>query len=99
VLLLAAACPGAHADIFDDLSSLDKDRYVHFGAGVLVSHVSYPVFKHYLRDKDRAMWYALGLTVALSVGKELYDADRTGFDGGDLAAGVLGGCTLLVVEF
>jgi hypothetical protein len=99
LLLVAAVTVTSFADIFDDLSSLDKDKYVHFGAGVLISHVSYPLFNHYLHDKNKAMWYALGLTVLLSVGKEVYDKDRSGFDNGDLAAGTLGGCTILVIAF
>jgi hypothetical protein len=99
VLITSLACGTASADIFSDLSSLDKDTYVHFGAGVLISHVSYPLFLHYTNNKTSAMWYSLGLTVLLGVAKEAYDADRTGFNGGDLAATALGGCTIVVVTF
>jgi hypothetical protein len=99
LLALLLAHTVASAGIFDDLSSLDRDTYVHFGAGVLISHVSYPLFLHYTRDRTAAMWYALGLTALLSVGKEVYDMNRTGFNGSDCAAGILGGCTIVVVNF
>lgn len=95
--MCAPVCPAA--DIFDQLSSLDKDAYIHFGAGVLVSHASYPVFLKYTRDRRKAMWYSLGLTVLLGAAKEAYDTRTTGFSGGDLAFDVLGGCTLVVVAF
>lgn len=99
VLVTSLAGTTAFADVFADLSSLDKDKYVHFGAGVLISHVSYPLFLHATHNKASAMWYSLGLTVLLGVAKEASDAGRTGFDGGDLAATVLGGCTIVVVTF
>jgi hypothetical protein len=98
-ILLGLPAGASAEDIFDTLASLDKDAYVHFSAGVLVSHASYPLLKHWLRDRKKAMWYSLVLTAALSVAKEAYDRDKTGFNGEDLAAGILGGCTILVVAF
>jgi hypothetical protein len=101
ILFAALSChsPALAGSFFDDLSSLEKDAYVHFGAGVLVSHVSYPIFKHYVKDQRKAVWYAIGLTALLSAAKELSDQDTTGFSGSDLAAGVLGGLTIVVVHF
>lgn len=91
--------PARAGDIFDDLASMDKDMYVHFSAGVVVSHAAYPLFCHYLHDRKKAMWYAVAVSALLSLGKELYDGPRSGFNGGELAAGVAGGCTLFVVTF
>lgn len=100
LLALCVFSPVCRAgDIFDQLSSLDKDAYVHFGAGVLVSHASYPVFLKYTHDRKKAMWYSLGLTLLLGTAKEVYDEKTTGFSGSDLAFDVLGGCTLVVVAF
>ncbi|OGS33786.1 MAG: hypothetical protein A2293_14565 [Elusimicrobia bacterium RIFOXYB2_FULL_49_7] len=97
ILLLPSHALGGN--VFDDLSSLEKDAYVHFSAGVLISHTSYPFFKKHLRDNKKAMWRSLLLTAILSTAKELYDRDKTGFNTTDLAAGILGGCTILVVSF
>ena len=97
ILLLPASALGGN--VFDDLSSLDKDAYVHFTAGVLISHASYPLFKKHLHNKKKAIWRSLLLTALLSTGKELYDRDKTGFNTSDLAAGILGGCTIFVVSF
>ncbi|MHB9155020.1 MAG: hypothetical protein ACYC5N_04915 [Endomicrobiales bacterium] len=100
LLLVVLLAPASFAgDIFDGLSSLDKDAYVHFSAGVLVSHVSYPLLRKYLHDKNKATWYSLALTFLLGVAKETADSSRTGFSGADLAAGTLGGFTLFVVTF
>jgi len=90
---------GFARDVFEELSSLDKDKYVHFGAGVLLSHVSYPIFKKYVHDRKKAMWYSILFTAAVATGKEVYDSRKTVFDGGDLAASTLGGLTIVVVEF
>ncbi len=88
----------ANASIFDRLASLEKDKYVHFSAGVVISHLSYPFFKKYISEED-AWVYSLSLVLVCSVGKEIYDIPRTGFNWGDIAAGMLGGMTILVVKF
>ena len=89
----------ARADIFDTLSSADKDKYVHFCAGTVISHASYPLFHKYLKAKDDAWLYSLGLVALASVGKELHDKKTTGFSYPDIFAGLLGGATILVVKF
>ena len=89
----------AYCDIFDDLSSLEKDTYAHFSAGVVISHISYPFFKKHLDDKNKAAIYSLSLAVVMSLSKEIYDINRTGFDVGDLVAGTLGGSTIFAVKF
>jgi hypothetical protein len=93
VFLLTAAASG------NALDDIEKDKYMHFAAGVVISHVSYPVFLAMTDDKTSALWYSIGLTVLAGVGKELYDQRTTEFDGGDLAASVLGGLTIIVVKF
>ncbi|MFH1415325.1 MAG: hypothetical protein ABIH89_04510 [Elusimicrobiota bacterium] len=97
MIFLSVSC--SYADVFDELSSLDKDKYVHFAAGTLVSHASYPVFRKILKNSDSAWIYSFFTSVLFSTAKELYDADRTGFDWGDLSAGALGGLTVIVVKF
>jgi hypothetical protein len=89
----------ARADIFDTLSSADKDKYVHFCAGTVISHGSYPLFKKYLKKKEHAWLYAWGLSVAAGVAKEMSDRKETGFSTSDLAYSVLGGATIVVVKF
>jgi len=99
LLLTLFMAGNARADIFDRLSSADKDKYVHFSAGVVISHASYPVFKRVLKKKEHAWLYAWGLSIAASVAKEMHDKKTTGFSTSDLAAGVLGGATIVAVKF
>ena len=89
-------CRAGFADFPDEIG---KDKYIHFAAGVIISHAAYPVFRKYLKDKDKAWIYSFSMAVLASVGKELYDIDKTGFDIGDLAAGTLGGITIVTVRF
>ncbi len=88
----------SEASLIDAFSSLEKDKYVHFSAGVLISHISYPFFRKYISE-EYAWLYSLSLVLVCSVGKEVYDISRTGFDWEDIAAGMLGGATILVVKF
>ena len=87
-LFLTAILTGtARADIFDTLSSAPKDKYVHFCAGTVISHVSYPLFHKHLKNKDDAWLYSLGLVALASVGKEVYDNNKkncTGFSYQDI---------------
>lgn len=99
VVLMLALAGSARADIFDSLSSADKDKYVHFCAGTVLSHGSYPLFRKYVKNKDHAWLYSLGLAVVASAAKELRDSKTTGFSVSDLLAGTLGGATILVVKF
>lgn len=98
-LLLLFSAGRARADMFDTLSSADKDKYVHFCAGTVISHASYPLFKKTLKKKEHAWLYAWGLSVAAGVAKELHDRKDTGFSGSDLLYGALGGATIVVVKF
>lgn len=90
---------GIRADIFNDLSSLEKDKYVHFSAGVVISHTSYPIFKKYLKNKKGAWIYSFSFAVFASTLKELCDIKDTGFNSGDRLAGALGGLTVITVKF
>lgn len=99
LLLSAYAGGNAGAGVFDTLSSAGKDKYVHFCAGTVISHASYPLFRSTLRNKESAWLYSLGLAALASAGKELSDAGGSGFSGSDLLAGVAGGATILVVRF
>ena len=99
LLLMIFTAANAQGGVFDSLSSAGKDKYVHFCAGTLVSHGSYPLFRKYLKNKDSAWLYSFGLAVLASAGKELYDKRTTGFSGSDLFAGAAGGATILVVKF
>jgi len=89
----------ARADVFGALSSGGKDKYVHFCAGTVISHGSYPLFRKYLKNKDDAWLYSLGLAVLASTVKELHDRNTTGFSATDLFAGAAGGATIVVVKF
>src|SRR3989339_1270590 len=93
LILTVSTAVGARADVFDKLSSGDKDKYVHFCAGTVISHGSYPFFRKYLKKKDDAWIYSLGLAVLAGVSKELYDARTTGFSFGDLFSAAAGGAT------
>ncbi len=97
-LFLLMSFPRPSGAVFDTLASLEKDKYVHFSAGVLISHGSYPVFKNYVNE-DKAFLYSVGLTVAAGLGKEIYDVPRTGFNWADLVATSLGGASIVVVKF
>jgi len=99
LIIVSLLCSPAYCDIFDDLSSLGKDKYVHFSAGVVISHISYPFFKKHLDSENKAAIYSLSLAVIMSLSKEIYDINGTGFDVGDLIAGTLGGSTIFVVKF
>ena len=89
----------SYSNIFDNLSSAEKDKYVHFTSGVIISHTSYPFFKKYLTKKGNAWLYSFSLAFLASLGKEIYDINRTGFNCSDLLAGALGGITIVVVTF
>ncbi|MFW6134123.1 MAG: hypothetical protein ACOC5R_00945 [Elusimicrobiota bacterium] len=93
--LIFSHCYNLRADIFDDISSIEKDKYIHFSAGAAISHISYPLFKRY-KNKRHAMYYSFSTAVLFSLGKEFYD-DK--FSWGDLAFGSLGALTIIVVEF
>ncbi|PKM98600.1 MAG: hypothetical protein CVU79_01690 [Elusimicrobia bacterium HGW-Elusimicrobia-3] len=99
LLLISCLAAGARADVFDSLASADKDKYVHFCAGTVLSHASYPFFRKRLKNKDSAWLYSLGLALLFSAGKELHDSRSTGFSGTDLLAGAAGGATIVVVKF
>lgn len=98
-LIVTAAAGSARADIFDTLSSADKDKYVHFCAGTAISHVSYPLFRRILKRKDHAWLYSFGLAAAAGIAKEMRDKKTTGFSGSDLLYGVAGAATIVVVKF
>ncbi|MGM0442255.1 MAG: hypothetical protein ACQEQC_07535 [Elusimicrobiota bacterium] len=97
-LFLIMAFPKNSGAVFNTLSSLKKDKYVHFSAGVLVSHGSYPFFKKHV-SKDDAWMYSMLLSITAGLGKEIYDIPRTGFNWADLAATSIGGSTIIVVQF
>lgn len=99
LLLTAFTAGNVRADVFDSLSSADKDKYVHFCAGTVISHGSYPLFKKYLKRKERAWLYALGLSVAAGAAKEINDSRTSVFSGSDLLYSAFGGVTIVVVKF
>jgi len=99
IVLTVSMALDARADVFDTLSSADKDKYVHFCAGTVISHGSYPLFRKYLKNKDHAWLYSLGLAALASIGKELYDSKTTGFNASDMLVGIAGGATIVVVKF
>ncbi|OGR99460.1 MAG: hypothetical protein A2016_07530 [Elusimicrobia bacterium GWF2_62_30] len=98
-ILVLSLAGSASADVFDSLSSADKDKYVHFCAGTVLSHVSYPLFKKHIKNKDHAWLYSMGLVLVAGAAKELRDSRTTGFSVSDLFASTLGGATILVVKF
>lgn len=74
----------------------EKDKHYHYGAGVVVSAITYEYVYRKTEDKKKAFLYSV--TSALLVGtlKELVDANQTGnrFDGRDLLATTYGGITV-----
>jgi TRAP-type uncharacterized transport system fused permease subunit len=99
ILLLNSLTSISFSSISDDISAVNKDKYIHFSAGVLISHLSYPFFKKYRKTKKNTWFYSFSLAVIASIGKEVYDKNRTGFNYSDILAGTLGGLTIAVVDF
>lgn len=96
-ILLSPSIPRASG--LDFVYAVEKDKYIHFTAGVAISHGSYPFFRKYLKNKDGAWIYSFSLALLAGAAKELYDLDKTGFDPADLAAATLGGLTIIAVRF
>nr|MDA3792966.1 hypothetical protein [Elusimicrobiota bacterium] len=86
-------------NVYEKINSIEKDKYIHFAAGVSISHGSYPVFRKFLRNKENAWIYSFSSVVLISTAKELYDMRDTYFDWEDLLAGTLGGVTIIIVKF
>ncbi len=88
---ISPACAGV-------LDSIEKDKYMHFSVSVLISHSTYPAFKHVFHTKSPWL-YAFGTSLLFNLAKEVSDIGGTGFNVGDLAFGAAGGITIVVVEF
>ena len=78
------------------LSQIDvkQDKLAHFGAGALISTVSYGVFFKHTKSAPKAIIYSTVCAFLVGAAKEVYDANKqnaTGFDAEDFAVTVFGG--------
>lgn len=78
------------------LSQIDvkQDKLAHFGAGALISAVSYGVIFKHTKSAPKAIIYSTVCAFVVGAAKEVYDAnkkDATDFNGEDLTATVFGG--------
>jgi len=74
----------------------EKDKHYHYGAGVVVSAITYEYVYRKTDNKNKALIYSLGSTLLVGTLKELVDHNQTGnrFDGRDLLATTYGGLTV-----
>lgn len=74
-------------------TDVKNDKLVHFGAGALVSAVSYAVIYKHTKNTKKSLIYSTACAFLVGTAKEVYDAKygNTGFDVQDLAATTLGG--------
>jgi len=74
----------------------EKDKHYHYGAGVVVSAITYEYVYRKTDNKTKALIYSLGSAVLVGTLKELVDANQKGnrFDNRDLLATTYGGLTV-----
>lgn len=72
-----------------------SDDGVHFGAGVVISGLTYTLVYAKTKNKKKAFWYSLGLSTLAGLSKEIYDGHIiTGrFDNSEFFATAAGGIT------
>lgn len=74
---------------------ISEDDTLHFGAGALISGVTYTIVYSKTKSKKKAFWMSLGTSVIAGLTKEIYDSTKNGnrFDSGELIATTAGGFT------
>ncbi len=70
-----------------------QDKLMHFGAGALVSILSYGPIHKYTKSAPKALLYSTACAFLVGTMKEVYDLKygKTGFNNKDLAATAFGG--------
>ncbi len=72
--------------------NITPDEKLHFGAGAVISGVSYAFFYSQTKSTKKAFWYSLATATAAGLAKELYDGKR--FDTSEWVATTAGGLTV-----
>ena len=74
-------------------TDVKNDKLVHFGAGVLVSSLSYAVIYKNTKSVKKSLIYSTACAFLVGTAKEVYDSkySNTGFGAEDLVATTLGG--------
>jgi uncharacterized protein YfiM (DUF2279 family) len=86
LIFLSSTCLLSQTDV-------KQDKLVHFGAGALVSILSYgPIHKH-TKSTSKALVYSTACALLVGTAKEVYDAKyhSSGFGAEDLAVTAFGG--------
>ncbi len=78
--------------------TIEKDKQLHYAAGILSGAVGYNFVYEKTKDKNKALAAGVITSILAGVAKETYDSTRPGnkFDTKDLAATTLGGITISV---
>ena len=74
----------------------EKDKHYHYGAGVVISTLTYEYVYRRTEDTKKAFIYSVGSTILVGTLKELVDHNQKGnrFDSRDLLATTYGGLTI-----
>ena len=75
---------------------VSDDDKLHFGAGALISGVTYTFVYSKTKNKKKAFWMSLGASALAGITKEIYDSTKKGnkFDTGEIFATTAGGLTV-----
>lgn len=75
----------------------EKDKQLHFGAGILSGSAGYTFIYNKTQDKKKAIIGGIATSLLAGIAKETYDTTRGNeFDGRDILATTLGGITVNV---
>lgn len=72
---------------------ISEDDILHFGAGAVVSGVTYSIIYNKTKNKKKAFWYSFGAATLIGLSKEIYDGFIISgrFDTGEMIATSFGG--------
>lgn len=70
-----------------------SDDGLHFGAGVVMSGLTYTLVYNKTKNKKKAFWYSFGITTLAGLAKEFYDGNIISgrFDNSEFLATAAGG--------
>jgi uncharacterized protein YfiM (DUF2279 family) len=76
--------------------TITPDHKLHFGAGAVISGVSYAFFYTKTKSSKKAFWYSLATSSFAGLAKEVYDSGKKGnmFDTSEWVATTAGGLTV-----
>ena len=73
----------------------EKDKQLHFGAGLLSGSIGYTFIYSKTQDKKKAMIGGIATSILAGIAKETYDSTKGNkFDERDILATALGGITV-----